>query len=120
MQANRVLTSILPSPTPFNPWSTDDTYEEVRCLPSHRVPRWLRDPPVLPAGYTPEEKETCWAAAPLGCWNAHMLTHLQEVVTEALIALEGWPAGKIASPEHVGAIGIRKEVVLLHCPAREH
>lgn len=45
-----------------------------------------------------------------------MLTHLQEVVTEALIALEGWPAGKIASPEHVGAIGIRKEVVLLHCP----
>lgn len=49
-----------------------------------------------------------------------MLTHLQEVVAEALIAFEGWPARKIARPEHVGAVGIRKEVVLLHRPAQGH
>lgn len=75
---------------------------------------------MLPAGCTPEEKEICWAEAPLGLLDAHMFTYLQEVVAEALIALEGWPAGKIASPEHVGAVGIRKEVVFLHRPARGH
>lgn len=41
-------------------------------------------------------------------------THLQEVIAEALVAFEGRPAGKVASPEHVRAIGIGEEVILLH------
>lgn len=44
-------------------------------------------------------------------------TNLQEVITEAFIAFEGRPAGKEASPELVGAIGIGEEVILFHHPA---
>lgn len=43
-------------------------------------------------------------------------THLQEVITEALVAFEGRPAGKEASPELVGAIGVGEEVILFHHP----
>ena len=42
--------------------------------------------------------------------------YLQEVIAEAFIAFEGWPAGKEASPELVGAIGIGEEVILFHRP----
>lgn len=44
-------------------------------------------------------------------------THLQEVIAEALVAFEGRPAGEVASPEHVGAVGIGEEVILFHRPA---
>ena len=44
-------------------------------------------------------------------------THLQKVVAEALVAFEGRPAGKVASPKLVRAVGVGKEVILFHRPA---
>lgn len=44
-------------------------------------------------------------------------THLQKVVAEALVAFEGRPTGKVASPELVGAVGVGKEVILFYRPA---
>lgn len=44
-------------------------------------------------------------------------THLQEVIAETLVAFEGWPAGKEACPELVGAISVGEEVIPFRRPA---
>lgn len=45
------------------------------------------------------------------------MSHLEKVVAEALVALEGGSAGEIARPELVGAICVGEEVVRLQGPA---
>lgn len=47
------------------------------------------------------------------------IPHLLEVVAEALVAFEGRPAGEIACPELVGAVGIGEEVVGFHGPVSQ-
>lgn len=113
--------SRVPLPSTARHLLRGDTYSGAHCFPSHKVLSWPQDLPAPPAGCIPGEKGLCW-----GPWASLSFApsnpapiHLQEVVTESLVALEGRPAGVKAGPEHVHPVRVREEIVLFHRPAAE-
>lgn len=106
-----------PRPTPSPNHTPTEGCTVSRAIGSH-VGRWTCQSLQLLAHLGGREYVEAWGrwdpwAAPLRLAP----THLQEVIAETLVAFEGRPAGEVARPEHVGAVGIGEEVILLYRPA---